>query len=283
MEAVFAAGIVLTVRADWAPGGDQGERFHGTKAGQVREDNGLAMKLVWCPPGTFKMGSPKEEDGRGEDETQVDVKLTGFWLGRHEVTQSEWQRVMKTTPWAGEESVKEGPNYPASWVSWEDAMRFCGQLNAAEQRAGRLSAGWRYALPTEAQWEYACRAGTKSRFAFGDREADLGKYAWFKENTEAVGEDYPHEVGLKMPNLWGLYDMNGNVVEWCRDYYVDRVPGGADPEVRAYRTIFRVIRGGGQSSLSGECRAASRWAAAYVQRVSMGFRVALVPPALSRK
>ncbi len=117
--------------------------FDGTKAGQVRDDNGLKMKLVWCPPGEFAMGSPKEEKRHFDDETQVHVTLTqGFWLGQHEVTQSEWRRVMQSAPWNGEDYVKEGDNYPATYVSWADAIGFCRKLSEQEHNAGRLPSGW---------------------------------------------------------------------------------------------------------------------------------------------
>ncbi len=128
--------------------------FTGTKAGQVRDDNGLKLKLVWCPPGTFAMGSPDAEKHDIKDETQVLVTLTnGFWLGQQEVTQSEWRRVMQTVPWRGEDYVKEGDNYPATYVSWGHAMRFCEKLSEQERSAGRLPIAWQYTLPTEAQWE----------------------------------------------------------------------------------------------------------------------------------
>lgn len=277
MEALLAAGILFSFRVDSISGSDQTERFHGTKAGQVRDDNGLKMRLIWCPAGEFTMGSPAQENGRNENEMQVQVKLTkGFWLGQHEITQSEWQQVMKTTPWAGQDFVKEGPNHPATYVSWEDAGLFCVRLTASEQKAGSLPVGWRYALPTEAQWEYACRAGTKSRFSFGDHETDLGKYAWCKSNAEECA----HEVAQKKPNRWGLYDMNGNVWELCRDCYRDRLPGGTDPELRerGADNPQRVIRGGGWSDPPSDCSAAHRWMGMRFLRIGdLGFRVAVVP------
>jgi len=154
----------------------------------VRDDNGLGTKLVWIPPGEITVGSPKDEKGRTSSENQVQLKLTkGYWLGQHEVTQSEWQRVMQTTPWNRngffKKYVKEGDDYPATCVRWYDAIKFCEKLTETERDTGRLPAGWKYTLPTEAQWEYACRAGTKSRFSFGDDESDLVEYAWFRKNA----------------------------------------------------------------------------------------------------
>ena len=116
------------------------------------------------------MGSPKSEIGPAGTEHQVPVTLThGYWLGRYEVTQLEWQTLMHTTPWQGKENVKEGDNYPVTFVSWDEANKFCEKLTETERRAGRLPAGWKYMLPTEAQWEYACRAGTTTRYSFGDK------------------------------------------------------------------------------------------------------------------
>ena len=226
------------------------DKFIGKEAGQVRNDNDLKMKLVWCPPGEFVMGTPKSEKQRRKDEDQVGVTLTtGFWLGKYEVTQSEWKQVMKTEPWTGRALSKEGADYPATLVSWDDATEFCRKLTVRERQAGRLPDEWEYALPMEAQWEYACRARSKTRFSFGDDASKLGEYAWFFKNTWNAGEKYPHLVGQKKPNPWGLCDMHGNVWEWCRDVYFWKLPGGRDPEVKVNpdeksKAVFRVIRGG---------------------------------------
>ncbi len=152
----------------------------GEKAGQVRDDNGLKMKLVWCPPGKFTMGSPLTESDRRDDEAQVEVTLTkGFWLGRCEVSQSEWKQAMGIEPWVGKgRAIIEGDDFPATFVSWDDATAFCRKLTEQERKAGRLSEDWEFALPTEAQWEWACRAGTDTKFSFGDDESKLGDYAW---------------------------------------------------------------------------------------------------------
>jgi formylglycine-generating enzyme required for sulfatase activity len=230
-------------------------------AGQVRDDNGLQMNLVWCPSGAFMMGSPILEKDHDWDEAQVPVKLTkGFWLGKYEVTQAQWQRVMGTKPWHGKEQVKENDNCPATYVDKADALAFCRKWTDMERVGGRLPSGWRYTLPTEAQWEYACRAGTTTRFSFGDSDAQLGEYAWF--NTNTFGERYPHEVGKKKPNPWGLYDIHGNVSEWCRDGRWDGNGnvirgGGIDPEVRAIDANC-LERGGYYDSDPRDCRSAAR-------------------------
>src|SRR5262249_31753837 len=136
------------------------------KPPRIRDDNGLKLKLIWCPPGKFKMGSPDSELGRHPDENQVDVTLKdGFWLGQTEVTQGQWRQLMLTTPWTGERFVKDGDSYPVTYVSYDDAMSFCERLTKQERSAGRLPVDAIYILPTEAQWEYACRAGTSTRFS----------------------------------------------------------------------------------------------------------------------
>jgi formylglycine-generating enzyme required for sulfatase activity len=263
--------------------------FAGVKAGQVRDDNGLGMKLAWSPPLEFTMGSPASETGRGDDENQVHVTLTnGFWMGQHEVTQGQWQRVMRSVPWkamkaalsSGLDYVKEGDAYPAIGVSWQDAMMFCEKLTQQERRTGRLSAGWQYTLPTEAQWESACRAGTKTRYSFGDDESQLNDYAWWGilfGNANAKREEYAHAVGVKKANPWGLCDMHGNVYEWCRDWYVKQLPGGTDPQGPS-KGKGRVIRGGSWVDPSNFCRSADRSRGKPDYRsTDLGFRVVAVP------
>ena len=253
------------------------EKLIGQKAGETRTDNGLNMSLVWCPPGTFTMGSPKEEEWHSDDEDQVQVTLTnGFWLGQTEVTQGQWEALMGSTPWKGRDDVKEGSNYPATYVRWEDAMAFCKELTKQEREAERLPDDWEYTLPTEAQWEYACRAGTTTAYSFGDDESKLGDYAWFVDNAFDVNEQYAHLVSTKKPNPWNLSDMHGNVCEWCRDWHADKLPGGRDPEVTAEGSN-RVSRNGGWRYLSWISRSASRSREAPSSRYhALGFRVARV-------
>jgi len=215
----------------------------GKQPGQVRDDNGLKMKLVWCPPGTFTMGSPKSETHRKSNEDQVEVTLTdGFWIGKFEVTQSDWKQVQATEPWAGKGSTIESDDLPATWIHWEAAMEFCRKLTERERKAGRVPNGWEFTLPTEAQWERACRAGTKTRYSFGDDNSKLRDYAWFDDTGFSL-QGNSHPVGQKKPNPWGVHDMHGNVWEWCRDWYVDKLPGERAPEV-IEKGSERVIRGG---------------------------------------
>jgi formylglycine-generating enzyme required for sulfatase activity len=282
--AVLGACVSSQVRGDDAPATARRQSattFTGSRAGQTRNDNGLKTMLVWIPPGEFTMGSPKGEIFRGDNENQVHVTLTkGFWLGQHEVTQAEWRRMMHTTPWSGKTFVKEGDNYPATYVSWDDAMSFCEKLTRTERQTGRLPTDWRYTLPTEAQWEYACRAGTKSRFSFGDDSSDLSDYGWwgaFLVHGNAEGEKYAHRVGQKKPNPWGLLDVHGNVEEWCRNWYAEELSGGTDPQGPS-EGEDRVIRGGTWNYSAGYCRSAYRDGFTPSMRCEyLGFRVAAVP------
>ena len=220
--------------------------------------NSIGIELIEIPAGKFTMGSPADEKFRRKNESQVSVTLTKpFGLGKYEVNQREWKEVMGTEPWDGQKSVKADKDCPATWVSLKDATRFCEKMTNLERKAGTLKANEEYRLPTEAEWEYACRAGTTTAFSFGDDEKQLGEYAWFKGNTH--GEEYAHKVGLKEPNPWGLHDMHGNVDEWCSDYAVGSL---------------RVNRGGGWRSAPGLCRSAYRENLPSTRFNYLGFRVA---------
>jgi sulfatase modifying factor 1 len=287
------AGVLplLDLRADEpdrgaAPASDS---MLGKEVGQVRNDNRLKMKLVWCPPGKFIMGSPESEVKRGKNEgPQVDVTLTqGFWLGKFEVTQPQWESLVGTTPWKGQTAVQEGDDYPATYVNAEEALEFCHKFTDLERKAGRLPEAWEYTLPTEAQWEYACRAGTTTRFSFGDDASELATYAWFgrvygEDGLQVVTDDvYAHEVGLKKPNPWGLHDMHGNVWEWCRDWYSVTIDGGMDP-TGPDKGSERVMRGGSFFEPSPAVRSARRDGPMAAKRNSgrqnyVGFRVACSP------
>lgn len=268
------------------------------KAGEERSDNSLKMKFCWCPPGTFTMGSPQSEENRrsrealkGKElmyqvalEAQVDVTLTqGFWLAKTEVTQGQWMDVMGTEmskqPGHADmkANVKTGQDYPVSFVNWNDATEFCRKLTDKEKTANRLPSGWSYRLPTEAEWEYACRAETTTRYSFGDDESQFGDYAWYAINADRIGEAYPHGVGLKKPNAWGLHDMHGNVWEWCQDYWApEKLPGGRDPEVRT-EVPYRVMRGGSRQSGSGSQLQSARRSREFLltHQCHIGFRPAL--------
>ena len=178
------------------------------------------------------MGSPASEKNRGKDEAQVAVTISrSFYLGKYVVTQGEFKAVMGKTPWAGKKNVKEGNDYPATFVNGRDVREFCRKLTEREAMAGRLPQGWRYDLPTEAQWEYACRAATTTAYSFGNDAGKLSEYAWWgglEGDANAKDGQYAHRVGQKKPNPWGLYDMHGNVQEPCLDAYCEKLPGGMD-------------------------------------------------------
>lgn len=165
------------------------------------------LDMIWCPPGTFFMGSPTTEPGRWNDEELHEVELTDdFFIGRTPVTQKVWETVMGNNP-----AYYKGDDNPIESVSWNDCQEFIKKLNEMYP----APAGYEWALPTEAQWEYACRAGTQTAFSFGDDASELGKYAWYADNSNWT----THPVGLLLPNPWGLYDVHGNVWEWCQDWY----------------------------------------------------------------
>ena len=228
----------------------------------------LSMEMLWCPPGTFTMGSPESEVGRDDDKTLHAVTLThGFWLGKHEVTQAQWQSIMGTTP-----SKFKGPNLPVETVSWDEAVSFCKKLTEREKKAGRLPAGLAYALPTEAQWEYACRAGTRTAYSFGN--AITEKQANFKGTNDNIKKTTP--VGSYGPNAWGFHDMHGNVWEWCSDWY-GGYPKGAmtDPTGPAVGSL-RVIRGGSWFIDARYLRSAFRsWCGPVFRFNFLGFRPSL--------
>ena len=172
----------------------------------------VAANFVWIKPGTFMMGSPDSDlDASPTEKPRHQVTLThDFWMGRCEVTQGEFEKLMGYNP----SHFRDIPLRPVEQVSWVQAMSYCDRLTHSERAAGRLPKGYVYRLPTEAEWQYACRAGTETRYSFGDSEADLGKYAWCPANSEGT----THPVAQKLPNPWGLYDMHGNVWELCHDW-----------------------------------------------------------------
>ncbi|MDB4639398.1 formylglycine-generating enzyme family protein [bacterium] len=220
--------------------------------------NSIGMKFKLIPAGTFTMG-----DG---DETHEVTLTKPFKMGVHEVTQAQYQQVMGVNP-----SKFKGADNPVEMVSWGDAVEFCRRLSElpAEKAAGNV-----YRLPTEAGWEYACRAGTTTKYSFGDDASKLGDCGWFSENSGTK----THPVGGKKPNAWGLYDMYGNVWEWCHDYY-GKLPSGAvtDPAGATSGSV-RVIRGGSGNYAAGYCRSASRSGRLPSFRNSRyGFRVSLSP------
>lgn len=232
--------------------------------------NTVGMELVWIPPGEFAMGS-----GGGEaDESPIHtVRISkGFWMSRTEVTQAQYRTIMDARPWYGRLQIRNYDDDPAVYVTWDDADEFCRTLGHQE--------GKTYRLPTEAQWEYACRAGTATTFSFGDSDSALAEHAWFEKNVWLVGLERAQRVRGKRPNAFGLYDMHGNVWEWCRDWYDPHYYAAGpntDPAGPA-AGAKRVIRGGGWGDNAQDCRSASRDGIAPLERFSdRGFRIVLSP------
>jgi formylglycine-generating enzyme required for sulfatase activity len=244
----FTLALGLSVAALCADGGSE----------PPKKIPGLDLGLVRISPGTFMMGEPGTASAHS-------VTLTKpYWLGATEVTQGQWKAVMGNNP-----SVFKGDPLPVENLVWNDAMEFCRRLTGREQDAGRLPDGYVYTLPTEAQWEYACKAG-----AAVDSAATLGAAAWYSANSGAM----THPVATKEANPWGLSDMKGNVWEWCLDWYDDQLEGDATDPAGPASGSLRVLRGGGWDDPQQFCRAAFRAGGNPAGRKDdLGFRVALVP------
>ena len=230
--------------------------------------NWIGQRLIKIPAGRFLMGSDK---GKADEKPVHEVVISSpIFLAESEVKQGDWLEVMRTEPWKGQEGVTEGSEYPATCVSWEDSMEFCRRLSAMP---GELGAGRVYRLPTEAEWEYACRGGLATEYGFGDDEKKLVEYAWFgdsKANSSA-------EVAKKAPNAFGLYDMHGNVWEWCSDFYGNYRNTAATDPTGPSTGDKRVLRGGSWNTTHALCKSARRsWSAAQVRSNDVGFRMVLV-------
>jgi formylglycine-generating enzyme required for sulfatase activity len=264
--------------------------FNGSKAGDEREIAGI--KLCWCPPGTFTMGSPPDEPERRPGEDQVEVTLTkGFWTAKFEATQGQWKRAIGTLPGELTAELPEGDDFPVGNVNFAEAESFCQKLTELGHQAGDLPKDWEFRLPTEAQWEYACRAGTTTATAFGDKLSST--QANFKGKPYNGAEPGPSlgkaaKVGSYPPNAWGLHDMHGNTYEWCRDWSHAKLPGGVDPDLHDTKDtatknrtgdVSRVRRGGCWGDDGWPCRSACRLRFEPERRYDhIGFRVVAVNP-----
>ncbi len=234
-----------TIESQEAGGGESAMTKTGDRT-TVDLGGGVSMKFVWIEPGRFVMGSEYYEE---KPPHQVMISK-GLWMGETEVTQGQWVEMMGTSPWEGKKYVKNGADIAATFVNWSDAVAFCAKV--------REKANERFRLPTEAEWEYACRAGTSTRFSFGDNEAELGDYAWWKGNAVDAGETYAHAVAKKKANPWGLYDMHGNATEWCNDWFGD-YPDKPVEDPRGPRIgRARVFRSGSWYNPPRFCQSASR-------------------------
>lgn len=263
--------------------------FAGKKAGQ--QQTVVGIKLCWCPPGRFEMGSPLSEPERRPFETQVSVTITrGFWIAAYETTQADWKRVAGKLPGELTKELPEGDELPLGNVSFAEAENYCAKLTEVAREAGALPSGWEFRLPTEAQWEYACRAGTTTATSFG--KSIGSKQANIKGDKPYNGGELgptlgrAARVGSYPANPWGLYDVHGNTCEWCRDWFHWRYPGGVDPDLHdAKATATKNGTGDYSRSRRGSCWADDAWASrsAFRQRFEperrydhIGFRVVLV-------
>lgn len=261
---------------------------------QEREEivNSIGMKLVRLPAGKYLRGSPVDESGSQDDESQHEVTLTReFFIGVYEVTQAEYELVMRENPSYFPEPVihpavrhpetgrlitpekkerSDGSRYPADRISWDDAVRFCEKLSNRREELRRNRV---YRLPSEAEWEYACRAGSTTAFSFGADASLLSQFGWFSENSNQS----THPVGEKQPNAWGLYDMHGNVSEWCLDYHLNYPQESLIDPIGPANGRRRVCRGGNWSELSAaNCRSAHREGlASGVKLRAVGLRVVM--------
>ena len=225
------------------------------------------LVFVLLPDATFDMGSPSDEEGRFPTEGPVhEVRVKSFLLCKTEVTQAAWTRIMGTRPWWGMPFTRNGPDYPAAQVSWDDCMAFGKKVDLR--------------LPSEAEWEYACRAGSQTRYTCGEDDEGLKEYAWFCENTMDIGERFSHRTGLKKANAFGLIDMHGNVWEWCQDTWHPSYEG-APTDGTAWvddKDPRRVQRGGSWLYGPWNCRSATRIRnSTGFQNDHLGFRPAACP------
>jgi formylglycine-generating enzyme required for sulfatase activity len=230
--------------------------------------NSIGMEFVWIRDGIFTMGSPDSaKDDLAEEKPAHQVTISKpFYIGKYPVTQAQWQEITKENP----SKYQGDPNQPVEQVSWDDVQAFIHKINEREKTRS-------YRLPTEAEWEYACRAGTKTRYSFGDDVGQLDDHAWYSRNSG--GETHP--VGQRKPNAWGLYDMHGNVWEWVQDWY-DKYPSGAVTDstgrIRPLGGTDHVVRGGGWNNIPQFVRAAVRLGYRPGGRdSSLGFRCCHVP------
>jgi formylglycine-generating enzyme required for sulfatase activity len=260
--------------------------FTGSKAGEERDV--LGIRCCWCPPGKFLMGSPPDEPDHHSDESQVEVTLTkGFWMGKFVVTQGQWKRSAGRLPGELTAELGEGDDLPVGNVNFPEAEAFCRNLTDLAHQTGELPSGWEFRLPTEAQWEYACRAGTSTATSFGDSLSN--KQANFQGKPYNGAQQGPSlnratKVGSYPANAWGLHDMHGNIYQWCRDWYHPKLPGGVDPDLSLVKgpmnrdgTYSRVRRGGAWCDDGQACRSARRLRYEEERRYDhIGFRVAIV-------
>jgi len=243
------------------------DSFEGSKAGEEKAIG--KVKVCWCPAGSYCMGSPRDEPERRPGENQVKVTLTkGFWMTKYEITQSQWKHTVGVFP--GPFTAGEGDDFPVYTINFAEAEDYCRKLTEQAHSSGELPMDWEFRLPTEAQWEYACRAGTLTATAFGNSlSSNQANFQGKPYHGAEVGPSLKMavRVGSYPPNAWGLHDMHGNKFEWCRDWYHIKLPGGSDPDLYTAKNtatrsengdISRVRRGGCWADEGWPCRSAFR-------------------------
>ncbi len=250
---------------------------HGSKASLSRLmpgkpfTNAQGMTMAWIPPGSFTMGSPEDEPGhlKSEEPTRLVTFTTGYWMGINELSQAQYERIMGENPSQSRHSL-----LPVERVSWKDAVDFCKKLSARERAAGRLPVGYVYRLPTEAEWEYACRAGTNEPF----HAEDVLSIAWYAGNSSGK----PNRIGKLIPNAWGLFDMLGNVSEWCFDAWKEDYKDAPTDGHKCLNHVGseKAFRGGSFADGIQRCRAAARDKAGMMFKHAVptrGFRCVVAP------
>ena len=271
------------------------DRIRGSNPGE-QVANSVDQTFCWCPAGSFQMGSPENEVGRSYDEVPVKVSITrGFWISKFEVTEAEYKEVTGRTA-----RKPQGDRFPCVDMRSSDARRYVEKLTEREHKSGHLPLDWTYSLPTEAEWEYACRARTNTPYSFGQSISRLPDHGNFADRKlyELKPSDYRYAdrnlddgfalaapVGSYRANSWGIHDMHGNVWEWCSDNYSQKLPGGADPlGAEKGDGRGRVIRGGSWLSIPSYCRSAMRNAQHDLNDAPyIGIRVVLRPKRIIEK
>ncbi|MDD2387294.1 MAG: SUMF1/EgtB/PvdO family nonheme iron enzyme [Bacteroidales bacterium] len=246
-----------------------------TNSNYTESSSGINLDMVFIKGGTFNMGSPNSEVDRDDDEYEHSVTVSDFYMGKYEVTQGQWKAVMGSNPSASDKGI--GDNYPVNLVSWNDIQTFISKLN---QMTGK-----RYRLPTEAEWEFAARGGTTTPFNTGNNlstsQANYNGNYPYNGNPKGTYKEKTMPVGSYSPNAWGLYDMHGNVLEWCSDWYASDYYKNSpqnNPKGPTTAQSPRVLRGGSWSRYAGNCRSAYRsYSSPGIRRDYIGFRLVLVP------
>ena len=235
----------------------------------------INLEMIYCPAGNFMMGSPENEFGRYDDEIQHKVKVSkGFWIGKYPITQRQYRTIMRYNP-----SFFIGSNRPVDSVGEYNAKTFCLKINSLYK--SKLPTNYRFVLPTEVQWEYACKANTtstlnngKNLYSITDIRVNLDEVGWYQLNSNST----THPVGQKKPNQWGIYDMHGNVWEWCSDSYEDYLNYRKTEPINSNKNFNTILRGGCFYSSARNCRSATRNIINKdIKPYYIGFRVALVP------